>query len=217
MSSGVNGGLFLSLDGIDGTGKSTQCRLLVEWLTAQGLAARVCSDPGGTELGTKLRSLLLDHRHDMAAVTEAFLFLASRAELTRLVIRPALERGEVVVADRFTLANVVYQGYGADLDPDLIRQWSNAATAGLQPATTFLLDLPVATAAKRLGRVQDRMEAKGVAFFEKLRQGFLHEAGKYPDAIRVFDASGSIDELQTRLRQTVSEILTRCNAEAVVE
>src|SRR5215212_1357365 len=103
---------FVSLDGLDGTGKSTQCRLLVEWLTAQKVPVTACTDPGSTALGMELRQLvLLGRQHRIATMTEAMLFMASRAQLVEEVIRPALDRGEVVVSDRFLLANVVYQGH----------------------------------------------------------------------------------------------------------
>src|SRR6266702_4521979 len=110
---------FLSLDGLDGTGKSTQCRLLVEWLTSQKVPVTSCTDPGGTALGQQLRQILLFGReHRIAATTEAMLFMASRAQLVDEVIRPALERGDVVISDRFTLANVVYQGHAGGLNPN---------------------------------------------------------------------------------------------------
>src|SRR5947199_6917263 len=125
-------GVFLALDGLDGTGKSTQCRLLVEWLRGQGLAVTACADPGGTELGARLRDILLFGReHRMGAQAEALLFMASRAELVEQVIRPALARGEVVVCDRFTLSTVVYQGYAGGLDPDEVWAAGRLAAGGL--------------------------------------------------------------------------------------
>src|SRR5437763_989526 len=111
-------GLFVSLDGLDGTGKSTQCRLLADWLRARGREATLCADPGGTAVGDVIRTLLLEHRGEMSVTCEAFLFMASRAQLTAGVIRPALEAGQVVVSDRFILANVVYQGHAGGLDPE---------------------------------------------------------------------------------------------------
>src|SRR4051812_18910546 len=115
-------GLFLSLDGIDGTGKSTQCRLLADWLRGRGRAVVACVDPGGTPLGQEVRQILLSGRYHPTPACEALLFMASRAQLVDEVIRPALERGEVVVSDRFLLANVVYQGHAGRLDVDLLWQ-----------------------------------------------------------------------------------------------
>src|SRR5215831_17025192 len=111
-------GFFLSLDGIDGTGKSTQCRLLADWLRGRGCDVVQCADPGGTAIGDALRDILLHHRGELAPACEAFLFMASRAQLVAEVIRPALDAGRVVVCDRFLLANVVYQGYGGGLEAE---------------------------------------------------------------------------------------------------
>jgi dTMP kinase len=113
--------LFISLDGLDGTGKSTQCRLLADWLQKRGHEVIECADPGGTLAGDAIREILLGHKHDLSLPCEAFLFMASRAQLTADVIRPALDAGRTVVSDRFLLANVVYQGHAGGLDPD--RLW----------------------------------------------------------------------------------------------
>src|SRR5262249_54360895 len=114
-------GLFFSLDGLDGSGKSTQCRLLAGWLRARGHEVRECRDPGDTAVGKLLRDLLLEHRHpEMTTACEAYLFMASRAQLVAEVIRPALEAGRFVVSDRFLLANVVFQGHAGGLDPELL-------------------------------------------------------------------------------------------------
>src|SRR5438552_15337133 len=113
-------GLFISLDGLDGTGKSTQCRLLVDWLRNGGHSVTACADPGGTVLGEKIRALLLDRRQEMTVACEALLFMASRAQLTAEIIRPALDAGRVVVSDLLLLADVVYQGHARGLDPALL-------------------------------------------------------------------------------------------------
>src|SRR5207247_102986 len=115
-------GPFISLDGLDGTGKSTQCRLLASWLRDRGYAVTECADPGGTSVGDLIRDLLLDRRREMSLPCEALLFMASRAQLTTQVIRPALDAGRAVVADRYLLANVVYQGQAGGLDPTLLWQ-----------------------------------------------------------------------------------------------
>src|SRR5262252_6644899 len=135
---------FISLDGLDGTGKSTQCRLLVEWLTTQKIPVTACTDPGGTALGQQLRQLLLFGReHRIATMTEAMLFMASRAQLVDEVIRPALDRGEVVVSDRFLLANVVYQGHAVEGgNPTDLWTVGRIVTGGLEPDLTLVLDLP---------------------------------------------------------------------------
>ena len=194
---------FLSLDGIDGTGKSTQCRLIVDWLNAAGVKAISCTDPGGTPLGDQLRTILLERKHnddELSLRAEAMLFMASRAELVARVIGPALEGGVAVVADRFLLANVVYQGHAGGLEPADLWQIGRVATGGLEPDLTFVLDLPVAEAIRRRGRDADRLESRTPDYQERVRQGFLAEARAHPDRLRVLDASPSIDVLQLRLR-----------------
>src|SRR5262249_52030780 len=139
-------GLFLSLDGLDGTGKSTQCRLLVEWLRAQRHEVTTCADPGGTPAGDVIRALLLAHRGEWTTASEAFLFMASRAQLVAEVIRPALAAGRIVVCDRFLLANVAYQGHAGGIDPELLWTMGQLATGGFEPDLTVVLDLPVEAA-----------------------------------------------------------------------
>ena len=198
-------GLFLSLDGIDGTGKSTQCRLLIDWLLESGYPVVQAIDPGGTALGQKLRSILLEGRDDMALRAEALLFMASRAELVERIIRPALELGSVVVADRYLLANVVYQGHAGRLPVDELWRLGHFATQGIMPQCTLILDLPVDEAVLRRGRAADRVEQRDLAYHERVRQGFLLEAGRQPGCV-VLDASGTIEEIQTMIR---AELLPR--------
>ncbi len=195
--------LFLSLDGLDGTGKSTQCRLLADWLRERGHTVQVCADPGGTEVGKILRSLLLEHKGGINLPCEALLFMASRAQLVGEVIRPALERGEIVISDRFMLANVVYQGHAGGLDPALLWQIGLMATGGLEPDLTIVLDLPPHAASRRLSRPRDRMESRPGEYQERVRNGFLAEAEARPESLRVVDASGSIENVQQAIRDLV--------------
>jgi dTMP kinase len=202
-------GLFLSLDGLDGTGKSTQCRLLAAWLRGRGHAVTTCHDPGGTPAGDVIRSLLLDHRGDLTVPCEALLFMASRAQLVAEIIRPALERGHIVICDRFVLANVVYQGHGGGLDPDFLWSVGRLATGGLEPDLTLVLDLPVAVARARRQRPPDRMENRDEDFHERVRAGFLTEARGRPERIRVVDASPSVEEVQEQICQEVAGVLAK--------
>jgi dTMP kinase len=195
---------FISLDGLDGAGKSTQCRLLAEWLRSLGWAVTECSDPGGTVLGAELRALLLGYRGTMAMRCEALLFMASRAQLVAEVIRPALESGQAVLADRFLLANVVYQGYAGGLEPAQVWDVGRFATGGLEPDLTLVLDLPLAEALGRRKASADRMESRGPEFHARVRDGFLAEAERRPDRICVIDAGGSVEAVQEQLRRTVS-------------
>jgi dTMP kinase len=153
-------GIFISLDGIDGTGKSTQCRLLADALRGWGWTVTACSDPGGTEVGTLLRDILLGHRHQLSLPCEALLFMASRAQLVTEVIRPALEAGHAVVCDRFTLANVVYQGHAGGLNPQQLWEVGRLTSGGLEPDLTIVLDLTVEAALQRRARPADRMESR---------------------------------------------------------
>jgi dTMP kinase len=198
---------FISLDGLDGTGKSTQCRLLAEWLRAQGHRVVACADPGGTAIGDILRGLLLDHRREMTLACEAFLFMASRAQLVAEVIRPALDAGTVVVCDRYLLANVVYQGHAGGLDPEQLWQMGGIATGGLEPDLTLVLDLPVDLAVARRSRTADRLESRDGLYHERVRQGFLTEAQRRPDCIRVIDACPPLEVVQENIRQEVARVL----------
>jgi dTMP kinase len=198
---------FISLDGLDGTGKSTQCRLLADWLRGRGQTVTECADPGGTAIGTVVRDLLLHHRQEMALPCEALLFMASRAQLTAEVIRPALAAGQVVVCDRFLLANVVYQGHAGGLEVERLWDLGRFATGGLEPDLTLVLDLPVEAALARRGRPPDRLESREAAFHERVRAGFLAEARRRPERIRVVEASGPVAGIHERIVQEVECVL----------
>lgn len=199
---------FISLDGLDGTGKSTQCGRLLEWLAEQHVPAIGCTDPGGTPLGQELRSILLFGReHDLAIGTEAFLFMASRAQLVAEVIRPALERGHCVVSDRFTLANVVYQGHAGGMNPDDLWTIGAIAAGGLEPDLVLVLDLPLEVARTRRNRDADRLEARDQDYQEAVKRGFLFEAGRRPDRHRIIDAAPDADVVQRAIRREVGRLL----------
>jgi dTMP kinase len=197
--------LFLSLDGLDGTGKSTQCRLLADWLREQGREVVECADPGGTPVGDAIREILLGQRHEMALPCEALLFMASRAQLTAEVIRPALATGRTVIADRYLLANVVYQGHAGGLDPDQLWEIGQLATGGLVPDLTVVLDLPVELALSRLTGPADRMESRGAEYHTRVREGFLAEARRHPDTIQVVDANQPIQKVHEQIRHVLAQ------------
>lgn len=202
-------GYFISLDGLDGTGKSTQCRLLADWLHGRGHRVVECRDPGGTPLGDQLRALVLGKQFDMSLACETFLFMASRAELVRQVIRPALDAHAVIVCDRFLLATIVYQGHAGGLKTEEIRLMGRIATEGLEPDLTIVLDLPVDLALQRRGRAADRMEDRDRSFHEKVRAGFVAEALQQPARLQIVDASASVDQIQLAIRQIVAAKLSR--------
>jgi dTMP kinase len=201
--------LFLSLDGLDGAGKSTQCRLLAAWLREQGRGVTECIDPGGTPLGRELREILLAPGRRLAPACEALLFMASRAQLVADVIRPALDAGNVVVSDRFLLANIVYQGHAGRLDVEGLRQAGRLSTGGLEPDAVFVLDLPLENALARRDRPADRVEGRPAEYHERVRQGFLAEAGRRPDRVVVVDAARPVEQVQQDLRRRVREMLDR--------
>lgn len=200
--------LFLSLDGQDGTGKSTQAKLLADWLRGDGYLVTTCADPGGTAVGQVLRGLLLEHKYPINLTCEALLFMASRAQLVSEVIRPALAQGQVVISDRYVLANVVYQGHAGGLDPDLLWQVGRMATGGLEPDLTIVLDLKPETARARRPGPPDRMEDRSTDFQMRVREGFLAEARRRPDCIRVVDASADAEEVHLAIRKLVVEKMT---------
>ena len=200
--------MFISFDGVDGVGKSTQAAQFVEWLQEQGHQVLRCRDPGSTELGERLRTLVLkDTKISIAAGSEMLLYMAARAQLVSEVIQPALAAGQVVVSDRFLLANVVYQGHAAGLDPQDIWDVGAVATGGLEPDLTVVLDMPLEKAVGRIGRELDRMEARGLEFLEKVRQGFLREAERSPERIVVVNADQEIPQVQNDIRQIASRYL----------
>ena len=165
--------MFFTFDGLDGVGKSTQMKLFGEWLTAAGHTVVTCRDPGSTPLGEAIRTLLLD-RHDLAIGrrAEMLLYMAARAQLVGQVIRPALERGDVIVSDRYLLANVVYQGHAGGLEVAELWRIGATATSGIAPDLTFVLDMDPQAAAERIRRPADRMELQGDEFRGRLRTAF---------------------------------------------
>jgi dTMP kinase len=186
-------GRFITFEGIEGSGKSTQLGRLLARLRAEGWPAREAREPGGTEVGEGIRRLLLARElGPMSAEAELFLYLASRAQLTQAVIRPALARGEVVVCDRYADSTVAYQGSGRRLDLGRIRDLNRLATGGLVPDLTILLDLPADEGLARLGPPggggQDRMEAEDPAFHRRVRAGYLEAAAAEPARFLVLDA-----------------------------
>jgi len=187
-------GLFFCLDGVDGGGKSTQVRMLCDWLQARGQQTLSLRDPGATRLGEALREILL-HRQDipLTMTAEMLLYMASRAQLVQEVIRPALEMGTVVICDRFLLANVVYQGSAGGIDVDSIWQVGEVATGGLNPDMTFVLDLDVTTALGRIDRGFDRLESRGAEYMQKVREGFVQQSERLRDRVKIIDASQPIE------------------------
>ncbi len=202
-------GLFLTLDGPEGSGKSTQARRLVGWLRRHGVSAEFVRDPGSTALGRALRRVLLASREPLDPLTEAALFIGGRVRLVEERIVPALRRGRVVVCDRYHDATVAYQGYAGGLDVPWLDRWGREAIGGVMPAFTLLLDIPTRQGFARLRRARDRMERKRLAFHRRVRAGYLAIARRDPGRIVVVDATRPADQVQRRLRAKVAARLLR--------
>lgn len=199
-------GKFIVIDGPDGAGKSTQIKLLGQWMSQCGLSVREVRDPGGTAIGDRVRSILLDRSHgEMSVQCELMLYMASRAQLAVEVIRPALSAGHCVLCDRYISATVAYQGAGG-ADVEAIRKVGELAVGGLWPDLTVVLDIDSELGLARAGRASgghDRMEAKGLDFHRRVRKLFLQQAQQCPDRFAVIDAAGSVEAVQRRLRTEV--------------
>jgi dTMP kinase len=196
---------FITLDGIDGSGKTSQQPRLAEWLRSRGLEVVTCRDPGSTAAGDAVRAILLD-RHDLAIAptAEMLLYMSARAQLVAEVVRPALDRGAWVVSDRYLLANVVYQGHAGGLGADVVRSVGAVATGGLEPDLTLLIDVDLATAAGRLARPLDRLERRGEAYRARLRDGYLEEAAHAAARIAIVDGSAAPEVVAERIRAVLT-------------
>jgi dTMP kinase len=190
-------GYLITFEGIDGSGKSTQANLIHSRLNDSGRKVIILREPGGTELGEKIRSLLLDNTFsDMTPHTELFLYLAARAQITANVIVPALNRGEDVIMDRYIDSTAAYQGYGRGLGIKEIVGLNLIATGGLVPDMTFIIDCDPEKAMKRLTATPDRLESEGVEFMKKVREGFLALREHEPRRIVVCDGNRGIEEIE---------------------
>lgn len=199
----MSGGLFLVLEGVEGAGKTTQVRLLDEWLTELGVEHTVAREPGGTDVGEAIREVLLDRDHlRIPDETELLLVLAARAAFVRERVRPALERGEVVVADRFDLSTFAYQGYGRGLDLGEVRRLNGFATGGLRPHLYVVLDVTVDEGLGRQrdeGKTEDRIEGAGTDFLGRVREGYLALVDEDDRAERL-DAAGAPGDVHRAVR-----------------
>jgi len=203
-------GRFVTLEGIEGAGKSTVAQYVSDWLSGQGIAVRLTREPGGTPLAERVRQIALERgTEQVSAVTETLLMFAARAQHVQNVIAPTLRAGCWVVCDRFTDATRAYQGSGRGVDAALIDTLARAVHPQLAPDCTLLLDLPVAAglsrARERGGHGADRFEAETLGFFERVRAGYLALARREPARIQVIDAGAPLSEVQRR----VAEILAR--------
>ena len=198
-------GMFITFEGGDGSGKSTQIQSVRDWFESRGREVIVTREPGGTELGTEIRRLVQNGPEDVDARTEALLYAADRAYHVATVIRPALERGAVVLGDRYIDSSLAYQGAARSLGVDEIASLSAWATRGLYPSLTFLLDLPPEVGARRRTDAPDRMERESMDFHERVRHEYLRLADAEPERIVVIDAVGTVDEVFSEIRGVLVE------------
>ncbi len=201
-------GIFITFEGLEGAGKTTQAARLAEFLSQEGYPVKLVREPGGTAIGEAIRSLLIDPEHsDIAPLTEVFLFAASRSQLVEQFIRPQLGEGRIVICDRFIDATLAYQGYGRGVHPTQIREVSDMCSWGVRPDVTFLLDIEPA---RGLNRVRtrsvatltqmDRFEQLDLAFYERVRDGYLEIAQEEPFRFRVVDATGEEDLIASKIQ-----------------
>ena len=188
-------GLFITFEGADGCGKTTQLMLLAKYLKAQGREVVVTREPGARGLGEKIREILLNYDGEVSSRAEAFMFLADRAQHIDVIVNPAIKSGKIVLCDRHTDSSVAYQGYGRRLDIDEIKRLNSIATNGKKPDMTLIFDIDVETSMARVGDTKDRMESAGIEFFNRVRNGYLEIAKQEPNRVKVLDASKSIEEI----------------------
>ncbi len=206
-------GLFITLEGIDFCGKSTQAKKLAAYLKRKGCPALLVREPGGDKVAERIRRVLLNRENSgMTALTELLLYEAARSQLTEKVILPALRENKVVVCDRYADSTLAYQGYGRGLSKSTIVHLNRVATSGLSPDLTILLDVPVSASAKRRrleGRKRDRLEREKREFHQRIREGFLKIAEGNRKRIRVLDGTGDVDQTWRGVRELVDGLLSR--------
>jgi len=212
-------GTFITFEGIDGSGKSTQLRLLGNFLRANGCDALLTREPGGTTLGLRLRAALLDAMEEVDQLTELLVFAADRAQHVRRLLRPALETGRVVISDRYADATVAYQGAGRGFTPELISQIVQLATEGLKPDLTLLFDVSVEESTSRTTRrsnssrsasaknVRDRLDIENADFHARVRDAYLQIALAEPERVKLIDSSGPVEKTQQRVKEIIVPFL----------
>ena len=200
-------GLFITFEGADGCGKTTQLNLLKDYLIKKGYEVILTREPGGKGLGEKIREILLNYDGEVSNRCESFLFLADRAQNIDVIVKPAIEQGKIVLCDRHTDSSVAYQGYGRGLDIQEIINLNSLATSNLKPDLTLVFDVDIETSMKRVGNEKDRMESAGKDFFNKVRNGYLEIAKQEPDRIKLVDSTKSIDNVHKNVIEIIDKIL----------
>ena len=200
-------GLFITFEGADGCGKTTQLTLLDEYFNKAGRKTLLTREPGAGILGAKIREILLNYDGEVSPNCESFLFLADRAQHVEGMIKPALEEGTIVLCDRYTDSTLAYQGYGRELDMERIKYLNNLATSGLKPDLTIVFDVDIETSLSRIGKSKDRMESAGVDFFNRVRRGYLEIAKQEPDRVKIIDSSDTIENVHKKVVEIVESLV----------
>ncbi|ACN98450.1 thymidylate kinase [Sulfurihydrogenibium azorense Az-Fu1] len=199
-------GVFITFEGIEGSGKSTQAKRLYEYLTNIGIKAYLTREPGGTSIGKKIREILLSHwEENFPSIAELLLYQADRNIHVNNIIKPLLQQDYIVISDRFYDSTTAYQHYARGIDYSIVDYLNKLATEGIKPHITFLLDLPVQEAFKRLNREKDRLESEGLNFHQKVREGFLKIADMEKDRVIVLDGLKSPDEIFNQILNILKE------------
>lgn len=199
-------GLFITFEGPDGCGKTTQMNLLAQYFEKKGKKVVLTREPGGKGLGEKVREILLNYDGEVSDRCESFLFLADRAQNIDIIVKPAVKQGEIVLCDRHIDSTVAYQGYGRGLDINEINMLNNLATGGKKPDLTLVFDVDVETSMKRVGKEKDRMESAGIEFHNRVRNGYLELATQEPDRIKVLNATKTIEEIHEKVIEIIEKL-----------
>lgn len=200
-------GYFITFEGADGCGKTTQIKLLEEYLNKKNIENILTREPGGSDLGVHLRKILLHYDAPVSNIAETFLYLADRAQHIEYKIKPALDEGKIVLCDRHTDSTLAYQGYGRCQDLEKIKYLNDIATNGIKPDLTIVFDIDSEIAQKRLQGEKDRLEAEGLEFHKKLRHGYLDIAKNDPKRVKVIDANQSIESVFKDTLKVIEEFL----------
>lgn len=197
-------GLFITFEGADGCGKTTQLNLLTEYLRKKGLDVVTTLEPGGQYVCEKIRELVLLYKGEVSPKCEAFLYLASRAQNVDFVVKPAVDAGKIVLCDRHIDSTIAYQGYGRGIDIEQLKNQNNLATSNFKPDLTLVFDIDVETSQSRVGKEKDRLEAAGKEFHERVRDGYLEIAKQEPERVKVIDAKDSIENIFEQVKGIVA-------------
>lgn len=197
-------GLFITFEGADGCGKTTQMNLLADYLRNKGVDVVTTLEPGGQYVCQKIRELVLLYKGEVSPKCEAFLYLASRAQNVDFVVRPAVDSGKIVLCDRHIDSTIAYQGYGRGIDLKQLKEQNDLATSNFKPNLTLVFDIDVETSQSRVGKEKDRLEAEGKEFHERVRQGYLEIAKNEPDRVKVIDAKDTIENIFEQVKEIVS-------------